>query len=106
MTCVATTPPAAAPGPARVVVDLPQGLPSFTVSDPAGWSLVNYGEFSLRVVPAFRRSERVLQLQPCPLAIGFASQSCRRRAHPLFNLFHAKALVLDGRTDTGLTPAG
>src|ERR1700735_3387541 len=109
MICIATTPPDAAPGPARVVSDLPLGLPSFAGSDPAERSLVDFGEFLFE--SSLLSADQSVSCSSChvakfgfadshPLAIGIGGQIGRRRAPPLFNLFNAKTLMLDGRADS------
>jgi cytochrome c peroxidase len=92
--------------PARSVGMLPLGLPGFITGETLDRPLTEYGEFlfGTRLLSA----DQSLSCSSChvaklayadshPLAVGINGAIGQRRAPPLFNLFNAKALTLDGR---------
>jgi cytochrome c peroxidase len=92
--------------PAHAVGTPPLGLPPIVPADSADRPLIDYGEFlfSSRLLSA----DQSLSCSSChiaklgyadshALAVGINGAIGRRRAPPLFNLFNAKALMLDGR---------
>jgi cytochrome c peroxidase len=97
---------AAEPLPTRIETIFPLGLTGFADMDSTERSLVGFGEF-LFASPLLSYNQEV-SCRSChvaqfgyadshPLAVGVDGQVGRRRAPPLFNLFGAKALMLDGR---------
>jgi cytochrome c peroxidase len=92
--------------PARAVGSPPLGLLSPAASASSDRPLVEYGEFLFR--SPLLSADRSLSCNSChvpklgyadshPLAVGINGTIGRRRAPPLFNLFNAKRLMLDGR---------
>lgn len=91
---------------ATVVVTFPQGLPRFVAEKNDGKALVEYGEFLFgsKLLSADNslacmncHVQRFAYSDSHPVAVGVDGSIGRRHAPPIFNLFGAKALMLDGR---------
>lgn len=92
--------------PARSVSTIPSGLVSFARTDPTDPALIQFGEFLFD--SKLLSADRSLACTSChvarlgyadshPQAVGVGGTAGRRRAPPIFNLFNAKAFMLDGR---------
>jgi cytochrome c peroxidase len=90
----------------RAVGSVPLGVPAIASGIAAEPVLVNYGEFLFgspllsadqTVACVSCHDARFGYADSHRLAVGIGGATGRRRAPPLFNLFNAKALMLDGR---------